>query len=45
MEFPEVRLPGDVRWVDDWHLAQTYAHCDLEGWSYAGTFAGLEQVS
>ena len=42
-EFPEVRLPSDFKWMDDWHLDKTYAACDKDGWSYAGTFAGLEQ--
>ena len=37
-EFPEVRLPSDFKWMDDWHLDKTYAACDKDGWSYATNF-------
>jgi len=42
-EFPEVKLPGDFKWEDEWRLDKTYTTCDGDGWSYAVTFAGLEQ--
>ena len=43
-EFPEVKLPGDFKWEDEWRVDKTYTTCDAEGWSYATTFNRLEQV-
>ena len=42
-EFPEVRLPGDFTWEDDWRVDKTYTPCDPDGWSYALGFGKLEQ--
>jgi len=43
-EFPEVKLPGDFRWEEDWRIDKAYTPCDADGWSYATTFASLEQA-
>jgi hypothetical protein len=42
-EFPEVKLPGDFVWEEDWRIDKAYTTADAEGWSYGGSFATLEQ--
>jgi hypothetical protein len=42
-EFPEVKLPGDFRWEEEWRVDKAYTPCDGDGWSYGSTFASLEQ--
>lgn len=43
-EFPEVKLPGDFKWEEEWRVDKAYTPCDADGWSYGTSFAALEQA-